>query len=181
MTDSTHQPIGGSTCRLPLGPSLLQSDPRQPTTAEVDGLWQAFVAIGDAWQNTVHESAGLRSSWLDFVVEKCTTRPSYIGEYVAALEVFDELVEMYGEVEAFPKMFFESGVDSSTPPLTRLAHAKQFVIDEFIRVQIVIGGFKDFITPDPPEMRPDNIVNHRAFIAGSRYNRVKPVRVYLGH
>jgi hypothetical protein len=174
------RPIGGVVCAQPLRPALLPADPRHPTESEVEGLWRAFVAIGEAWQNTTHESAGLRSSWLDFLIQKCTTRPSYIGEYVSALEVFDELVAIHTEAQAFPVLFFESGVDTMAPPLTRLAHAKQYVINEFIRVQIVIGGFKNFITPDPTELRPDEIVNHRGFIAGSRYNRVKPVRVYMG-
>jgi hypothetical protein len=172
--------IGGAVCAQSLRPTLLPADPRHPTQDEIDGLWRAFVAIGDAWQNTVHNSAGLRSSWLDFLIQKCTTRPSYIAEYVSALDVFDELIDMYGDSNAFPTLFFESGVDNMAPPLTRLAHAKQFVINEFIRVQIVVGGFKNFITPQPADLRPDEIVNHRGFIAGSRYNRVKPVRVYLG-
>ncbi len=174
------QLIGGATCAQPLRPTLLPADPRHPTQNEIDGLWRAFAAIGEAWQNTVHDSDGLRSSWLDFLIQKCTTRPSYIAEYVSALAVFDELIAVYGESSAFSTLFFESGVDNVAPPLTRLAHAKQYVINEFIRVQIVVGGFKNFITPEPSDLRPDEIVNHRGFIAGSRYNRVKPVRVYLG-
>jgi hypothetical protein len=180
VNEADDSSIGGHICAQAMRAALLPADPRPPTDAEIAGLWRAFVAIGEIWENTVHDSAGLHSSWLDFVTHRCTTRPSYIGEYVSALGVFDELIAANGEAEAFRKLFFESGVDAADPPVTRLAHAKLFVIDEFIRVQIVIGGFKDFITPNPPSIRPDHQVNHRGFVAGSRYNRVKPVRVYLG-
>ncbi len=177
MAHTPHK-VGGDICSQMLPPEVLPAEPRPPSEAEIDGLWRVFVAIGETWQNTVHDSAGLRSSWLDFLTQKCVTRPSYIGEYSSALSVFEELDRTHGDA-AMDTLFFHSGVNSSTPPTTRLAHAKQYVVDEFIRVQIVIGGFKNFIVPDPPAERPDHIVNHRGFVAGSRYNRVTPVRVAI--
>ena len=177
--------IGGEICKQPLADQLLPAEPRELTRAEIDGLWAIFVAIGTTWQNTVHDSAGLKSSWLEFVGEKTTIRPSYVAEYVNALGVVEELFEMYGEPLAFAKLFLDNGIATvganDKPMLTldsRLAHAKHFVVDEFIRVQVVAGGFKNFIQPETPEIRPDNIVNYNGFIAGSRYNRVTAVRSY---
>jgi hypothetical protein len=174
--------FGGEICKQPLASRLLLAEPRELTRAEIDGLWRIFVAIGTTWENTAHDSAGLKSSWLEFVKEKTIRRPSFVAEYVNALEVMDELDHIYGNV-AFPRLFLDNGIplDRHGAPAsldTRLAHAKHFVVDEFIRVQIIAGGFKNFIRPDSTEIRPDNIVNYNGFIAGSRYNLIKPVRPY---
>ena len=44
-------------------------------------------------------------------------------------------------------LFLENDIPEG-PPETRLAHAKKFVIDEFIRVNVVASGFKSFAAPD---------------------------------
>ena len=212
--------IGGEVCKQGLASQLLSAEPRKLTRAEIDGLWRIFVAIGTVWKNTVHDSAGLKSSWLEFLSAKATIRPSYVAEYVNALEVVEELIRMYGETDAFENLFLADGntvvkkgiapekprgkpvgedrhdmptaQDAPTTkhdvpktkdavPVkldTRLAHAKHFVVDEFIRVQIVAGGFKNFIRPHETDIRPENIVNYNGFIAGSRFNRIKPARSY---
>jgi hypothetical protein len=177
--------IGGEVCQQQLASQLLPAEPRELTRAEIDGLWRIFVAIGAIWKNTVHDSAGLKSSWLEFLTEKSMIRPSYVAEYVNALEVVEELIRMYEETHAFEMLFLHNGIplDSNGHYLldTRLAHAKYFVADEFIRVQIVAGGFKDFIRPQQKTgIFPENIVNYNGFIAGSRFNRIKPVRPYEG-
>lgn len=170
--------IGGEFCCEPLATELLPCEPRELTDAEIEKLWRIFVEIGKAWGNAVHDSAGLKSSWLEFLTAKTTRRPSYVAEYVNACQVVDDLIEH--ETDPFHKLFFDNGV-SCGPIDTRLAHAKTFVVDEFIKVQIVAGGFKSFVEPDcPPAIRPDNISNHRAFIAASRYSRILPVRPYKG-
>jgi hypothetical protein len=169
--------IGGEVCKQRLVSQLLPAEPRGLTRAEIDGLWRIFVAIGTIWKNTVHDSAGLKSSWLEFLTEKTLVRPSYVAEYVNALEVVEELIAMHEEAEAFEKLFLDNGIPPNSLD-TRLAHAKHFVVDEFIRVQVVAGGFKNFIRPHQTEIRPENIVNYNGFIAGSRFNRIKPVRAY---
>lgn len=174
--------FGGEVCKQRLASQLLPAEPRGLTRAEIDGLWRIFVAIGTIWKNTVHDSAGLKSSWLEFLTEKTLVRPSYVAEYVNALEVVEELIAMYEETAAFEKLFLDNGIPLDSKGNyhldTRLAHAKHFVVDEFIRVQVVAGGFKNFIRPHQPEIRPENIVNYNGFIAGSRFNRIKPVRAY---
>ncbi len=186
--------IGGDICKQPLASPLLAAEPRKLTRAEIDGLWRIFVVIGTVWQNTVYNSGGLKSSWLEFLIAKTMTRPSYVAEYVNALEVVAELIKIYGEKEAFETLFLDNGgpLDDKGIPLnkplfkdnvpikldTRLTHAKHFVVDEFIRVQVVAGGFRNFIRPHETEIRPENNVNYNGFIAGSRFNRIKPVRPY---
>ncbi|MGZ6992284.1 MAG: hypothetical protein ACXVKJ_14310, partial [Ilumatobacteraceae bacterium] len=110
---------------------------------------------------------------------------SYVAEYENALGVVEELVALYGKPAAFTKLFLDNGIPkvvaNGYPVVnldTRLAHAKHFVVDEFIRVQVVAGGFKQFIEPKPTKVRPDYIVNYNGFVAGSRFNRIIPVRSY---
>lgn len=174
----TTTPIGGEVCRQKLASQLLPAEPRELTRAEIDGLRRIFVAIGTVWRNTVHDSAGLESSWLEFLGQKTRIQPSYVAEYTNALRVVDELDSLYDASVVFEKFFLHHGIPAGSLD-TRLAHAKHFVVDEFIRVQIVAGGFKNFIQPHPAAgIRPDNIVNYNGFIAGSRFNRIKPVRPY---
>ncbi len=178
MKKNNARLIGGDFSSEPLAAKLLPSEPRELTDAEVQSLWRIFVEIGTAWDNIVHDSAGLKSSWLEFLGAKTTRRPSYVAEYVNAIQVIDDLIEH--EDEPFHKLFFDNGLSCGALD-TRLAHTKNFVVDEFIKVQIVAGGFKSFVEPDePPAIRPDNVSNHRAFIAASRYSRILPVRPYKG-
>src|SRR5262249_7054282 len=158
-------------CKQRLAPQLLPAEPRRLTHSEIDGLWRIFVAIGQVWKNTFYESAGLKSSWLEFVTLRTTIRPSYVAEYGNALQGVAELVSLYPD-DAFETLFLDSHrkVDDHGLPLdkplakdragmkldTRLAHAKHFVVDEFIRVQVVAGGFRNFIRPSEPEIRPEN-------------------------
>ncbi len=120
--------IGGEVCKQRLVSQLLPAEPRGLTRAEIDGLWRIFVAIGTIWKNTVHNSAGLKSSWLEFLTEKTMVRPSYVTEYVNALEVVEELIAMYEETEAFEKLFLDNGIPLDSKGNyhldTRLAHAK---------------------------------------------------------
>ena len=61
---------------------------QEPRLKEGLQRWRRiFAAIGRTWKNTYHDSAGLKSSWLEFVAEKTLIRPSYVAEYVNALEV----------------------------------------------------------------------------------------------
>jgi hypothetical protein len=55
--------------------------------------------------------------------------------------------------------------------MSRLRHAKVFVVDEFIRVQIVAGGFRGF-------GGRNRAYNYNGFLRGTRYNRVQRVRTY---
>ena len=171
--------IGGEVCKQRLGAQLLAAEPRELTLAEIDGLWRIFVAIGTVWKNAAHASEGLKSSWLEFLTEKSRIQPSYVAEYTNALMVVDELVgNSKSDTEAFEWLFLDHGIPVNSLD-TRLAHAKHFVVDEFIRVQIVAGGFKDFIRPEQTTgIRPENFVNYNGFIAGSRFSRIKPVRTY---
>jgi hypothetical protein len=152
--------IGGPFSRGVVSAELLDPEDAVLSAATVDGLWNIFVEIGRCWSNLDNDSAGVRSSWLEFIHAKTAQPPSYVGEYCNAVSVVQELVDFYGP-GAFVLLFFKSGVPDG-PPTTRLAHAKRHVVDEFIRMQVVASGFRGFVEP--------RSLNYNGFIRGSRFN-----------
>ena len=59
--------------------------------------------------------------------------------------------------------------------MTRLAHVKRYVVDEFIVVQITASGFRGFANSTFSPNRP---LNYTGFIRGSRYNERPMARLY---
>jgi hypothetical protein len=163
------QPFGGPICATALPKELLAGDGRELTTDERSALWRLFQEIGRCWKNVRRDSINLKSSWLEFIEAKTMRPPSYTAEYANAVEVVSELVAMHGEKEAYSRLFldFQAGPE----PLTRLAHAKIYVVDEFIHVQVVAAGFRGF-------GGKKHAKNYNGFIRGSRYNRLERVRSF---
>jgi hypothetical protein len=168
MGDSLDALIGGPFSRAVVPAELLDPEDSVLSAAAVAGLWDIFLEIGRHWGNLDHDSDGVRSSWLEFIHAKTTQQPSYDGEYYNAVSVVQELREIYG-ADTFVRLFTKSGVPEG-PPTTRLAHAKRYVVDEFIRMQIVASGFRGFITP--------RSFNYNGFIRGSRFNERLRARMY---
>lgn len=160
----TNGLIGGAFCQDPVDAALLTGEGQQITAAELEILWKLFVAIGQAWDDVRFEN-NLRSSWLEFIEAKTSASPSYAAEYSNAAAVVKELEQVHGEANVYTLLLFRNGIPPG-PPVTRLAHAKKYVVDEFIRVNIVASGFKSF-----------GGKNYNGYIAGSRYNRFPKVRV----
>jgi hypothetical protein len=73
-----------------------------------------------------------------------------------------ELIRVYGEPEAYAKLLLNVDLpaDPKTPPVTRIAHCKTYVVNEFIRVQVAKEGFKSWQGS-----------NYNGFLGGSRFNR----------
>lgn len=144
----------------------------------IDQLWMIFKGIGDHWSNTSMDSAGQKSSWTEFVMLRCEQKPSYIAEYHNAIAVFEELRQEHGE-KLWTRLFSHES-PSAEQLSTRLDHAKYFVIDEFIRVQIVAGGFRGFGSDVNGKRRQRfRPLNYNGFVRGSRYNTQVQVRPYL--
>ena len=172
MPDDTM--IGGRYCKAKLDPRLLPREGQALTPSEKERLWRIFQAIGTVWDDlhsSALDSANLKSSWLEFIEAKSNFEPSYVAEYSNAVSVVDELIEIFGETQAFEKLFLANGIPDG-PPTTRLAHAKKYVVDEFIRVNIVASGFKSFGRPD------NHGRNYKGYIGGTRYNIRARVRDY---
>lgn len=169
MSTDADTMIGGIICHAPVAAKLLDTEDKMLSKREHDFLWDVFVEIGKCWGNLPDDSASVKSSWLEFMMAKTEDEPSYIGEYANAVNVFQELIQMYGRDVAFKFLLLRNGIPDG-PPTTRLAHAKQYVIDEFIRVQVVASGFKGFVKPQS--------FNYKGYVGGSRYNRLPRVRPY---
>ena len=173
MADSSM--IGGDFCKAKIPPGLLPREGQDLTPGELNVLWQLFQAIGRAWGDlhpAATDSSTLKSSWLEFIAAKTDNDPSYVAEYANAVAVVRELQDTYPEGnQAFEKMFFDNGIPEGDPQ-TRLAHAKKYVVDEFIRVNIVASGFRSF---GPPGGKGRN---YKGYIGGSRYNLRARVRHY---
>jgi hypothetical protein len=124
-------------------------------------LWQLFQAIGRTWGCSHTNCINIGSDWREFIEAKTSVAPSYAGEYSNAVSCLSELIGNYGEEGAFRKLLLNHGVpDPAGPPLTRLAHCKVYVVNEFIRVQVAKEGFKSW-----------NGSNYKGFLGGSRFNR----------
>lgn len=174
MTDKACM-IGGVHCHAEVGPRLLPREDQELTPREREQLWRIFQEIGRTWDDLREggkDSSTLKSSWLEFVQAKTKYEPSYVAEYSNAVSVVDELIAMYGDGEAFEKLFLDHHIPDG-PPSTRLGHAKKYVVDEFIRVNAVASGFRSFGRPDHHGR------NYKGYIGGSRYNLKAKVRAFV--
>lgn len=156
--------IGGQVCHAKIDPGLILGDRQVLTHDNKEFLWKIFVQIGYTWKNVRFDSSNLKSSWLEMIAAKSEVAPSYTAEYINAVYVVTELINLYGEADAFYRLFLKNGIPPG-PPLTRLAHAKVYVVNEFISMQVMASGFKHF-----------GGVNYHGYVKGSRYNLLKEVR-----
>ncbi len=173
----------------PIAPGPIPGVARALGQDEIDGLWDIFVTINETWRlfhtrdadHPVPDASNLRSTWLELVrlraeppdytehsnISDCIdTYPTYVGEYINALAVAqalqDEPHDKDREGGALHKLLFCSPGYANT----RLGHAKRYVVDEFMSVMIVAGGFKEF----GPR-------NYNGFVAGSRFDRATEICV----
>jgi hypothetical protein len=167
--------LGGDYCNTPVPADLLPGDIQQLAAREMDALWRLFQEIGRTWNkppsasvDTKSHSINISSDWREFIQAKTSTPPSYTGEYSNAVSCVAELIRMYGEADAYSKLLLNVDLppDPKTPPVTRIAHCKTYVVNEFIRVQVVKEGFKFW------QGR-----NYNGFVGGSRFNRKPRARV----
>lgn len=159
--------IGGKICHqaVPADQLTTDTEPRPTANEFIQSLWPLFAAIGQSWKTSSSYSSEMKSRWREFITEKVLGEPSYAAEYANALEVLAELEGMFG-AQLYQKLFFENGVPDG-PPVTRLAHMKRFVVDEFIRVHVASGGFRSF-----------GAENYRGWVSGSRVSAHSPYRTY---
>ena len=130
------------------------------------GLWNLFVQIGKFWNNTAEPEA-MRSDLVVFIENRIKLNPNYLDEYLNAVEVVDELVAELGEEKGYRKLFTDPKANIS-PPTTRLARARQRVSNEFVSLQLALGGFKAF----------GGAKNYLGYIAGANIEGHTPYRPY---
>ncbi|HEY6342997.1 MAG TPA: hypothetical protein VIY49_16005 [Bryobacteraceae bacterium] len=154
--------LGGEYSNTKVSAGLLPGDIQQLTAYEMEMLWRLFQEIG----RTRSDSLNIRSEWLEFVEAKTSVAPSYTGEYSNAVSCAAELLRMYGDPEGYRRLLLDHGMAPDASPLTRIAHCKTYVVNEFIRVQVAKEGFKSWKGS-----------NYKGYIGGSLYNRKPRARV----
>lgn len=134
--------------------------------SQINELWSMFGGIAIHWDLKI-EVELLRSRWLDMLEARSSGAPGYRAEYVNAARVFKELVEKFGDAAAIAKIYEHTKVTDAKQATTRLAHAKFYVANDFIRCFVATGGFRGFV----PKAR-----NYTGFMGGSRFREWDPVR-----
>lgn len=147
-----------------VGPGQLLEPDRELTEAETDTLWRVFVKIESVWKfKPMAES--FHSQWVDMVKARMANVPSYRGEYINAAAVIAELETM--EIGSWEELlFFTTVVTEAAKAKSRLEHTKFYVVNDFIRCFVLLGGFTDF-----------GGRNYTGFMGGSRFADGAPVRI----
>ena len=130
----------------------------------IEGLWQLFVAICARWQNA--EPQTMRTRFIGFLSNRIELHPEYVSHYRLALTAIADLRRENGE-RAY-EVLFTSPQAITTPPQTPLQIARQLVSNEFIALQLSLGGFKSFT----------GAINYPGYIAGWNGDGPAPYRVY---
>lgn len=124
-------------------------------------LWQLYCNICEFWQTT-DDPSFMRSDLFVFISNRIESNTKYMAEYANYIEVIDELIEESGDKQAYVKLFTDP-LGNITPPVSKLARAKQFVVNEFISLNLALGGFKTFGNPNVAD---GILLNYPGFIGG---------------
>jgi hypothetical protein len=150
---------GNGAQRLPSG--LLPSPLGRLSPEEIDQLWDIFVAIARTWGRPDADPMPMRSQWLEFVELRVGQAPSYLVEYQNAIAVLAGWKTDQNEA-ALTNLLCDSsaqpGPASTLAHTTPAAHLKRYVVDEFIRVWLAAGGFREY-----------GAGNYNGYISGSRF------------
>ncbi len=141
-----------------------QEAPLDPAT--MDAMWRLFVEIGRFWRN-VDRPERMKSNFVVFLGNRIQLNPGYVDEYRNAAAVIAELVADYGDPAGYRKLFTDPQANLA-PPTTRMARARQLVSNEFVALQLALGGFKAF----------GGAKNYLGFIAGANLPGHTPYRKY---
>jgi hypothetical protein len=136
--------------------------------AVFESMWKLFQAIGKFWSNEEHPE-NMKSSLLVFMQNRILLNCEYNKQYINAKEVIDELIDKNKGDEnlAYAFLFTNPGANIA-PPTTKLAHTRQKVSNEFISLQLALGGFKVF----------GGAKNYLGYFGGANIEGNTPYRTY---
>jgi hypothetical protein len=143
-----------------------QHEEKLPDEKTMESMWNLFVEIGKFWKNNDHPEE-MKSNFIVFISNRIQLDPNYVNEYKNAAEVIDELIEELGKREGYKKLFTDAQANIS-PPTTKLARARQLVSNEFVALQLALGGFKAF----------GGAENYLGYIGGANIKGQTPYRKY---
>lgn len=109
-----------------------------------ESMWELFEQIGKHWKTgDLPELKDAQSNLLVFMNNRIRLNPGYIHEYQNAAAVIAELTEELGKDKGYEKLFTDPFANQPNP-VTRLARARRLVSNEFVLLQLALGGFKAF-------------------------------------
>lgn len=123
-------------------PTPFRQEAHQISSATLEAMWALFVAIGNFWQN-VDDPAPMRSNFEVFIHNRIAFNPMYAATYGLAAEVIEELKEEHGDPGGYA-FLFTNNLANEAPPDTPLQWTRQLVSNEFVALQLALGGFKAF-------------------------------------
>lgn len=108
----------------------------------LETLWQLFVNICRFWDN-LNNVDQYKSRLESFVMNRIAFEPKYYLFYLNSTKLIQKLVTDKGEQEAYNYLFTDPAVNTA-PVDSDLWIARQKVSNEFITLQMALGGFKAF-------------------------------------
>jgi hypothetical protein len=119
------------------------SAPGDTVAADVrETMWRLFEQIGKFWGNAA-DSRPFESRLYSFMANRVALNPLYTQYYATAKTVIDQLVAERGESAAYEYLFTDPLLNES-PPVSPAALVRQLVSNEFIALQLALGGFLAF-------------------------------------
>ena len=109
-----------------------------------ESMYELFTYIGIFWKNTP-EKQDLKTDVYTFITNRIQIDANYLEEYRNAQFVLQELILEHkgNKLQAYTE-FFTSAEGLVTPPVSKIAKARQKVSNEFIAFQLSVGGFASF-------------------------------------
>lgn len=111
-------------------------------TSTLDAMYQIFEQIGKFWDN-VADSSVYKTRLFAFMGNRIDIDPLYRQYYTTAQATMADLVAQHGTDKAYEILFTDASANRS-PPSTPLAITRQKVSNEFIALQLSLGGFQAF-------------------------------------
>jgi hypothetical protein len=115
------------------------------TPEDQNVLWHFFVGIGDHWA-LGDDAAGYRTRFDNFLSNRSDFDPLYTGYYTTAAFALRNLIDQYGEVQAY-RILLEEGISQNEPVVVdkpTLEMLRKRIVDEFLTVRLAFGGFRAF-------------------------------------
>ncbi len=138
----------------------------------IDKLWNLYLKICMFWDNTP-DPEPQKPDFMVFISNRIEIDPRYVLEYLNYAEVITEMIGEMGEGPAFNKLFTDYEANLM-PPVSKLARARQMVVNELIGLNLALGGFKGFGDSAVPGSFP---VNYPGYIGGMNLPNNTPYRI----
>jgi hypothetical protein len=144
--------------------------PLSPAVPDIDddvfaSMWDIFVNIGKFWGN-MDDPAPHRSELYSFMLDRMRLQPVYRLYYVNARDTMQALIREHGSDGAYALLFTDQ--DANSTLASPLAVTRQMVSNEFVALQLCLGGFK-----------VGGALNYCGYIGGANVPRAPvPYRVF---